>query len=78
MNNPLEGMASRLPKAIVVYVDGRCRPRADGKAECLQGTFYADSVRGDGALMEQWVLELMDHIDQRFRTMGESERDWTE
>jgi len=78
MNNGLEGAASRLPKAIVVYVDGRCRQSAAGTAECLQGTFYADSVRADGAAMEQWMLELMDYVDQRFRTMGETEVSWTE
>jgi hypothetical protein len=44
----------------------------------LQGTFYADSVRGDGPQMEEWFLELMDHVDQRFRTMGPSEIDWSE
>lgn len=78
MNNSLEGAESRFPKAIIVYVDGRCRQSAAGKAECLQGTFYADSVRADGAAMEQWMLELMDYVDQHYRTLGESEVTWTE
>ena len=78
MNSPSDGMASRLPKAILVYVDGRCREGADGKAECVQGTFFADSARAGGVQLEQWWLELMDEVDRRYRTMGESEVDWAE
>ena len=77
MNSPLDGGASRLPKAIIVYVDGRCRV-ANGKPECLRGTFFADSVRPTGAQDEQWWLELMDHMDKNYRTLGETEVDWTE
>ena len=36
MNNANDSMASRLPKAILVYVDGRCREGANGKAECIR------------------------------------------
>ncbi|AKT40160.1 hypothetical protein [Chondromyces crocatus] len=78
MNDGQASTRSRLPKAIVVYVDGRCRENAAGKAECLQGTFYGDSVREQGPQMEQWMLELMDHVDQRFRTLGETEVNWAE
>lgn len=78
MNSPTESNVSRLPKAIVVYVDGRCRVGASGKAECIRGTFFADSAREDGAQNERWWLELMDYIDQNYRTMGESEIDWIE
>ena len=77
MNSPLDSGASRLPKAIIVYVDGRCRV-ANGKPECLRGTFFADSVRSTGAQDEQWWLELMDHMDKNYRTLGETEVDWTE
>ena len=77
MNSPLDSGASRLPKAIIVYVDGRCRI-ANGKPECLRGTFFADSVRPTGAQDEQWWLELMDHMDKNYRTLGETEVDWTE
>jgi hypothetical protein len=76
MNSPIASQATRLPKAILVYVDGRCRNGANGAAECLRGTFFADSARPDGPQMEKWWLELMDHIDQNYRTMGEAEIAW--
>lgn len=78
MNSASESVDSRLAKAILVYVDGRCRIGPSGKAECLRGTFFADSPRADGAKTEQWWLELMSYVDTRFRTMGETEIDWTE
>lgn len=78
MNSPTDSMASRLPKAILVYVDGRCRIGQDGKAECIRGTFYTDSPREGGVQSEQWWLELMDYIDQNYRTMGEEEIDWVD
>lgn len=77
MNSPLDSSASRLPKAIIVYVDGRCRV-ANGKPECLRGTFFADSVSPDRAQDETWWLALMDYVDKNFRTRGESEVDWTD
>ena len=77
MNNPIDGADSRLPKAILVYVDGRCRV-TDGKAECIRGTFFTDSVRETGAQDEAWWLELMDYVDAHYRTMGESNTQWTE
>jgi hypothetical protein len=77
MNSSLDSSASRLPKAIVVYVDGRCRI-ANGKPECIRGTFFADSARSDGAQDEQWWLELMDHMDKNYRTLPETTVDWTE
>lgn len=78
MNNPLDSAENRLPKAILVYVDGRCRVGANGKPECIRGTFFTDSAREDGVQNEQWWLELMDYVDQNFRTMGESEIEWAE
>ncbi len=78
MNSPIDGIASRLPKAILVYVDGRCRVDSQGRAECIRGTFFADSVREEGVLDESWWLELMDYVDQNYRTMGETDVDWTE
>ena len=50
----------------------------DGKPECLRGTFFGDSPMKDGAQDETWWLELMQYIDQNYRTMGETEVDWTE
>jgi hypothetical protein len=78
MNSPTDSTATRLPKAILVYVDGRCRIGPTGKAECVRGTFFSDSARKEGAQDEQWWLELMDHMDQNFRTLGPSSVDWTE
>jgi hypothetical protein len=78
MNNPTDSVATRLPKAIVVYVDGRCRTDDEGRAECIRGSFYNDSPRLGGHLSESWWLELMDHVDATYRTMGESEVEWIE
>jgi hypothetical protein len=77
MNYAGDSKATRLTKAIMVYVDGRCRPGAV-EAECIRGTFYTDSVREHGPKMESWFLELMDEINQRYRTMGPSEIQWVE
>jgi hypothetical protein len=71
MNTPDSGQDSRLAKAILVYVDGRCRVTG-GKAECSSGTFFADSPRPGGAEDETWWLDLIDYIDQHYRTRGES------
>jgi hypothetical protein len=78
MNSTTDGMESRLPKAILVYVDGRCRMGPSGKPECIRGTFFADSPSADRGQSETWWLELMDYIDKNYRTMGEAEIDWTE
>jgi hypothetical protein len=77
MNNGSDSEASRLGKAIIVYPDGRCRAQS-GKAECVNGTFFADSARKDGVQLDAWFAELVDHIDQRYRTMPESTVEWTE
>jgi hypothetical protein len=78
MNQGLDSSATRLSKAIMVYVDGRCRLGPDGSPECIRGTFYADSPRATGGKQESWFLDLMAHIDSKYRTMGESEIDWPE
>ncbi len=77
MNNSLDSSGSRLAKAILVYVDGRCRVQ-DGTPECLRGTFFGDSPMKDRAQDEAWWLELMNHVDANYRTMGETMVDWTE
>lgn len=77
MNFPTDSHATRLPKAIMVYVDGRCRP-GKTEAECIRGTFYADSVREHGPKTESWFLELMDEVDKKYRTQAASEIDWVE
>ncbi len=78
MNNSNDSIPGRLPKALLVYVDGRCRIGADGKAECLRGSFFTDSPREGGLEDESWWLELMDYVDANYRTMGTTEVDWTE
>ncbi|HVK67932.1 MAG TPA: hypothetical protein VM694_25905 [Polyangium sp.] len=78
MNAPTDSVESRLPKMILVFVDGRCRVGPDGKAECIRGTFFGESPLQSGAKLESWWLELMNHVDANYRTMGESESMWTE
>ncbi len=72
MNVAERSYATRLPKFIIVYVDGRCRA-PNGKPECIRGTFYMDSARNDGAKMDAWFDELVDFVDQNYRTMGPSD-----
>jgi hypothetical protein len=69
MNLPERSYATRLPKMIVVSVDGRCRIRPDGKPECIRGTFYMNSARPDGAKLDDWFDEVIEYIDQNYRTM---------
>jgi hypothetical protein len=77
MNSSTDSIATRMPKMILVYVDGRCRV-TNGKSECLRGTFFTDSVMQQGAQDETYWLELMDEIDKRYRTMGETDVPWIE
>ncbi len=64
----------KFQKFIIVYVDGRCRPNVDGVPVpaggdlCEGGTFYMDAPAGGYARMETNLLELMDYIDQQYRT----------
>jgi hypothetical protein len=76
MNSSLDSTANRLSKAIMVYADGRCRIDPSGKAECIRGSFFADSPRENGGKLESWFLELMGEIDKRYRTMPEETVDW--
>jgi len=68
MNGTNRSYATRLPKFIIVYVDGRCRP-AHGKDECIRGTFYLDSARPDGPKMDAWFAEVVQLIDANYRTL---------
>ncbi|MBX3186120.1 MAG: hypothetical protein KF819_03855 [Labilithrix sp.] len=74
MNVAQRSYATRLPKFIIVYVDGRCRVR-DGKPECIRGTFYMDSARPDGPQLDAWFDEVTDYVDQNYRTMPASDVD---
>jgi hypothetical protein len=78
MNDSLYSGARRLPKALIVYVDGRCRADAAGNAECIRGTFFADSPRKTGAHDDAWWLELMDHVNKSYRTLPGETIDWVE
>lgn len=77
-NDPQLSGARRLPKSIVVYVDGRCRTNPDGSAECIRGSFFADSARKNGAQDDKWWLELMDHVNTSYRTLPNESVEWTE
>ncbi len=78
MNQSADSMESRMPKAILVFVDGRCRTGPDGKAECIRGTFFGQSPLAQGAKMEDFWLELMEFVDKNYRTMGDAEVMWSE
>lgn len=64
----------RMQKLIMVFPDGRCRSNPDpehdlhGDDGCIRGTFYADSWRDDGPMMESALLELIEYIDDNYRT----------
>ncbi|MBV8760548.1 MAG: hypothetical protein JO257_24870 [Deltaproteobacteria bacterium] len=71
-----EPLATRIQKLIIVYVDGRCRPDANGVPVptggdgCEGGTFYLDTPLGGTAQMETNLLDLMAYIDATYRTRG--------
>ncbi len=77
MGQKLSSQATRLQKMIMVFVDGRCRGD-DKSPECVQGTFYVDSVREGGPKMDKYFLDLMSHIDSTYRTMPTTEVEVTE
>jgi hypothetical protein len=87
MNDAARSEATRLGKAILVYVDGRCRFSSDDppQPECIQGSFYLDSDRPDNAhpgtkvaQFDAWFDDLITYIDQNFRTMGPTDVEVTE
>jgi hypothetical protein len=78
MDDASKSAATRLGKFIIVYVDGRCRVEEDGWPECVEGTFWLNSERPHGALMDSWFDEVVAYIDQNYRTMGPSDVDWLE
>ncbi len=70
----------RMPKFIIVLVDGKCRPGGDISNAplptdgdlCEEGTFYTDHADGP-AKMEQGWLELESHIEANYRTLPEGD-----
>lgn len=73
MNVPQRSYATRLPKFIIVYVDGRCRADSANNPECIRGTFYMNSARPGGSKVDDWFDEVTEYIDQTYRTMPPSE-----
>jgi hypothetical protein len=73
MNDSSRSSATRIPKFILVYVDGRCRIGKGGFPECIEGTFWLNSNRPEGAQMDSWFDEVVDYMDQNYRTMGPSD-----
>jgi S-formylglutathione hydrolase FrmB len=66
----------RMQKLIMVFPDGRCRSpdgTPDYEKECIRGTFYTDSIRPEGPQMETILFELMDYIDETYRTKAPEE-----
>lgn len=67
--------ATRMPKFILVLVDGKCRPGGDVSAAplpttgdlCEEGTFYTEHPEGDAQAMTE-LMELEDYIDANYRT----------
>jgi len=78
MTNPDWEESMRFQKLIIVYVDGRCRPRKSGVPVdptgdgCENGTWYTDSPLGGPAQMETHMFELVDFIDANYRTKPEA------
>lgn len=64
-NNGRVGTERRMQEMILVFPDGRCR-----NGECLRGTFYTDAPEStpDGARMQTFLLDLIEHMDASYRT----------
>lgn len=59
----------------------RAGPAVRARAQplpCKRRMSPSSGRAGGGVQFEPWWIELMDNIEQRFRTMSESEVDWTE
>jgi hypothetical protein len=88
MNDTSRSYENRLAKFIAVYVDGRCRQGTSpnggttgtpqGQPECIQGGFYLDSTRPQGAEFDMWFDELVQYVDKNYRTMPPSDVTVTE
>ena len=65
MVSPILPPDQRIQKFIMVFPDGRCRPEG---VECVNGTFYLESIHEGGARMETFLLDLVEYMDDNFRT----------
>lgn len=76
---------TRMPKFILVLVDGKCRPGGDVSAAplptdgdvCEEGTFYTEHPEGD-VQAETELKELQDYIDANYRTKAPADVEVTE
>jgi hypothetical protein len=71
MTDPMSPEWARLQKTIFVFPDGRCR-----EGECVRGTFWQNAPENtpNRALMDDFVLEVIDHVDSHYRTRGTETR----
>lgn len=67
MNAPDLNTQRRVQKMIFVFPDGQCSGN-----ECARGTFYANAPANHphGAQIETFMLDLMQHVDDTYRTCG--------
>jgi hypothetical protein len=77
MQSGLSSEATRLPKFIMVIVDGHCRGTGDA-TECVTGDFYTNSPRAGGAEIDDYFLALTKKIETDYRTMGPQTFTFTE
>jgi hypothetical protein len=78
MNDSQRSAATRLPKMIVVYVDGRCRiDPVTNTPECIRGTFYVNSNRTVNGRkigqLDDWFDEVIQYVDKNYRTLPPSD-----
>jgi hypothetical protein len=71
MTSPTSPEWERLQKMIFVFPDGRCR-----NGECVKGTFWQNAPENAPvrALMDDFVLDVIEHIDANYRTRGPETR----
>jgi Putative esterase len=73
-----EPLATRIQKFIMVFPDGRCQPGSQGVPVpaggdgCEEGTFFLNSPLDNTAQGETEMLELLDYIQQNYRTKAPS------
>jgi hypothetical protein len=70
--------ATRLAKMIVVYPDGRCRiDPVTNAPECIRGTFDVNSNRVVNGhpigRIDDWFEEVIQYVDQNYRTLPASD-----
>ncbi len=76
---------TRMPKFIIVLVDGACRPGGDVSQAplptsgdlCEEGTFYTEHPEGD-VQAESELIELQDYIDTTYRTKAAADLPFVE